>query len=100
MVLEAMWLLMTDGASYFGIHGEIEFLSEEELMEKLLNHQPVICAMGYGDFYCNRSFIVITDYQEGGFVVHDPNSKKKQRGLWSYERLMPQVRNMWVYAKN
>ena len=94
------WLLMTDGASYFGIHGEIEFLSEEELMEKLLNHQPVICAMGPGDFTVTGHFIVITDYQEGGFVVHDPNSKKNSAVLWSYERLIPQVRNMWVYAKN
>lgn len=94
------WLLMTEGASYFGVHGEIQFLSEQELIQTVKNHQPVICAMGPGDFTTTGHFIVVTDYKEGGFVLHDPNSSQNSEALWSYDRLLPQIRNMWVYEES
>ena len=59
----------------------------------------VICSVGPGDFTTEGHYILIRDYDENGFLVNDPNSRQRSAMEWSYERLAPQIKNLWaLYA--
>ena len=61
----------------------------------LENGNPVILAMGEGDFTTTGHYIVLTGLENGFFKVNDPNSVENSRKLWSYEQLEGQIRNIW-----
>ena len=52
-----------------------------------------------GIFTTTGHFIAIVGIKDNKFIVHDPNSKKKSKGLWSYEEIKDEIRNMWVFEK-
>jgi len=56
---------------------------------------PVILAMGAGDFTTTGHYIVLTGVEDGQFRVNDPNSIENSGKLWSYEQLESQIRNIW-----
>ena len=56
---------------------------------------PVILAMGKGDFTSRGHYIVLTGVTEEGFRVNDPNSRENSQKLWTYEQLEKQIRNIW-----
>ena len=60
--------------------------------------KPIICSVGPGDFTTKGHFIVISQMQNGMFVVNDPNSKKNSDIPWSYEQLSPQIKSMWNFS--
>lgn len=93
------WKLMTEGAQKLGLLSEELPLSEDRMRQALLDGKPVICAMGPGDFTDEGHFIVLTDYKNGGFVVHDPNSEERSGKIWSYEAIEYQIRNIWSFTK-
>ncbi len=92
------WALMTEGAAYFGIHGEEAGLDENTVFSELEAGHPVICSMRPGDFTTTGHFIVLTGIEDGRIRVNDPNSRKRSEKLWDYERLEPQIRNLWVFT--
>ena len=60
---------------------------------------PVILALGAGDFTSSGHYIVLTDYQDGQFYVNDPNSRIRSEQTWTYEQLEGQIRNIWAIGK-
>ena len=60
---------------------------------------PVILAMGPGDFTTSGHYIVLTGVEDGAFRVNDPNSVKNSCRLWTYEELEGQIRNIWSIGK-
>ena len=56
---------------------------------------PVILALGKGDFTSTGHYIVLTGVEEEGFRVNDPNSRENSKKLWTYEQLEKQIRNIW-----
>lgn len=93
------WKLMTEGAQKLGLISEELPLSEDRMKQSLLEGKPVICAMGPGDFTDEGHFIVLTDYKDGGFAVHDPNSEENSKKIWCYEDIEHQIRNIWSFTK-
>ena len=91
------WQFMTEGVQQYGIYGEEMALSENTVFTALENGQPIICSMGAGDFTTTGHFIVLTGVEDGKIIVNDPNSKEKSEKRWEYERLEPQINNLWVY---
>lgn len=91
------WQFMTEGVQQYGIYGEEMVLSENTVFSALENGQPIICSMGAGDFTTTGHFIVLTGVEDGKIIVNDPNSKEKSEKRWEYERLEPQINNLWVY---
>jgi hypothetical protein len=59
----------------------------------------IILAMGEGDFTSSGHYILLTGVEEGGFRVHDPNSRERSGRLWTYEQLEHQIRNIWAVGK-
>ena len=92
------WSLMTDGASYFGIHGKEIPLTKTAIFLALERGHPVICSVRKGDFTTTGHFIVLVGVVDGKIQVHDPNSLKRSSLLWEYERIESQIRNLWEFS--
>ena len=92
------WQFMTEGVQQYGIYGEELVLSENAVFSALENGQPIICSMRPGDFTTTGHFIVLTGVENGKIIVNDPNSKSKSEQRWEYDRLEPQINNLWGYS--
>lgn len=93
------WSFFTEGVQYFGIKGIEISLSKSNMMLELENGHPIICSMGRGDFTTTGHIIAITGIKDGKFIVRDPNSKERSNKLWSYEKIAPQIKNLWSYQR-
>ena len=93
------WTLMSEGAAGLGLQAEELPLWEDEIVQALSQGRPVICCVGEGDFTTTGHFIVLYDYDESGFFVKDPNSRKNSEKTWSYSQLENQIRNLWAFEK-
>ena len=91
------WTLMTEGAAHFGLTGREISLNEDAMKSVLDSSGLIICAMGPGDFTTEGHFIVLWGYDGEGFRVNDPNSRQRSSESWSFDRLRPQIRNLWGY---
>jgi len=92
------WSLMTEGSRYFGLKAEVLSLSENTVINALKEGNPIICSVRYGDFTTKGHFIVLTGVEDEKIRVNDPNSNERSSILWTYERLEPQIKNLWVFS--
>lgn len=90
------WTLISEGGVKLGLDVTEIPLVEKRMKDNLEVGNPIICAMGAGDFTTSGHYIVLTGLEDGMFVVNDPNSVEKSNKLWSYEQLEGQIRNLWV----
>lgn len=93
------WALMKEGIKHFGIKSRELNNSKKLIFKELEKGHPIICSMKPGIFTTTGHFIAIVGIKDNKFIVHDPNSKKKSKGLWSYEEIKDEIRNMWVFEK-
>ena len=92
------WTMMSEGSAHFDLHAEELPLDEGRMRKALQAGQPIICAMGPGNFTTTGHYIVLSGYQNGSFTVCDPNSRENSGNLWSYEQLKVQIRNIWAFS--
>ena len=90
------WTLFSEGGVNLGLDVTEIPLVEKRMKDNLEVGNPIICAMGKGDFTTTGHYIVIVGLQDGMFVVNDPNSVENSNQLWSYEQIESQIRNLWV----
>lgn len=90
------WSLISEGGVKLGLDVTEIPLVEDRMVRNLQVNNPIICAMGPGDFTSSGHFIVLTGYEDGKFRVNDPNSHKNSERLWSYEEISDQICNLWV----
>lgn len=89
------WTLISQGSQKLGLTATELPLVKKKITDALEAGNPVILAMGAGDFTTTGHYIVLTGYQDGAFTVNDPNSVHNSQELWTYERLESQIRNIW-----
>lgn len=93
------WSLMSEGAGQLGLQVMEANPDAEMITEELAKGKVIIACMGPGDFTTQGHFIVLTRVTGNGkIVVNDPNSKKRSRQTWDVERLVSQMKDMWVYS--
>lgn len=92
------WSLMSEGGEYFGVKASELTLDRELIMTMLKEGKPIVCSVGAGDFTTEGHFIVLTGVSDDEICINDPNSCVNSGQLWSYERLAPQIRNLWVFS--
>lgn len=93
------WDLMTNGASGLGLKVEKLPLDEGKIVKHLQQKHPIICSVGPGDFTTKGHFLVLTGVDGNGkIIINDPNSIKRSKKRWELDRLMSQIRNLWVYC--
>ncbi len=90
------WTLISQGAEKLGLTAKELPLVKKKLVDAVENGNPVILAMGKGDFTTTGHYIVLTAVEDGAFRVNDPNSLERSERLWTYEELEHQIRNIWA----
>ena len=93
------WTLISEGAAQLGLTATELPLVEKKIDNALEAGNPVILALGPGDFTTSGHYIVLTGVQDGKFQVNDPNSRLRSERLWSYEELEGQIRNIWAISR-
>ncbi|MCI8483168.1 MAG: C39 family peptidase [Lachnospiraceae bacterium] len=89
------WDFFTLGTADLGLNGTELSLSEIQMKSALDNGELVICSMRPGDFTTTGHFILLRGYDEKGFYVNDPNSRKNSEKQWSFDRLSGQIKCLW-----
>ncbi|MBR3949779.1 MAG: C39 family peptidase [Oscillospiraceae bacterium] len=90
------WTLISQGAQKLGLTARELPLVKKKITDALEGGNPVILALGAGDFTSSGHYIVVRDYQDGEFYVNDPNSRLRSERTWTYEELEGQIRNIWA----
>ncbi|WP_444641543.1 C39 family peptidase [Caproiciproducens sp. R1] len=93
-----LWTLMSKGAKDLGLSSREIPLDESLMAQELAKGHPIICSLRPGDFTTVGHFIVLYGYENGNFLVNDPNSKSRSEQAWSYGTLKPQIRNLWAFS--
>ena len=93
------WTLISQGGVELGLNVTELPLDEGRMVAALEAGQPIILAMGPGDFTSAGHYIVLTGVVDGAFTVNDPNSRANSEKLWSYEDIADQIRNIWAIGK-
>ncbi|MDD6211564.1 MAG: C39 family peptidase [Clostridiales bacterium] len=93
------WSLMSEGCQRFGLESWEVGLTYSQVVRTLEAGHPIICSMGPGDFTSEGHFIVLTGVENGKIRVHDPNSRSRS-GLWDYETLEGQIKNLWAFQQS
>ena len=92
------WGFMQRGATNLGLNVSEVGASSEGIRKALESGEPVICAMGPGDFTYSGHFIVLCDIDsDGNITIHDPNSRVNSEKLWTAAELIPQIKALWSY---
>lgn len=90
------WTLISEGGIKLGLDVTEIPLVEKRINENLKAGNPIILAMGKGDFTTTGHYIVLVGMEDGKYIVNDPNSVENSNTLWSYEQIEGQIRNLWV----
>ena len=90
------WTLISEGGVKLGLQVTEIPLVKKKIMDNLEAGNPIICAMGKGDFTTTGHYIVLVGTENGLIRVNDPNSYANSEKLWSYEEMESQFRNLWV----
>ena len=93
------WTLISEGGVKLGLKVTEIPLVKKKIMNHLEAGNPIICAMGKGDFTTSGHYIVLVGTEDGLIRVNDPNSYANSEKLWSYEQMESQFRNLWVIEK-
>ncbi len=92
------WTLISEGSTRLGLKATELPLVKKKMTDALEAGNPVILALGEGDFTTTGHYIVLTGLENGFFRVNDPNSVERSQRLWSYEQLEGQIRNIWAIS--
>lgn len=89
------WEFFTAGAAGLGLSGRELPLGETQIKNALDQGNAVILSMRPGDFTTTGHFILLRGYDEKGFYVNDPNSRKNSEKQWTYDRISGQIKCLW-----
>lgn len=92
------WNLMSEGAAALGLTVASVPLWEDSMVAELNAGHPIIANVGAGDFTDSGHFIVIRGYENGMFLVNDPNSPSRSNEGWYYTTLEKQIKSLWSYS--
>ena len=89
------WTLISEGGPKLGLSVTELPLVKKKIDDALEAGNPVILALGEGDFTSTGHYIVLAGLEAGGYRINDPNSRVNSQRLWPYEVLERQIRNIW-----
>ena len=92
------WTLISEGAEKLGLKAKELPLVKKKIVDAVEAGNPVILALGKGDFTTTGHYIVLTGWNGEAFTVNDPNSRERSAQLWTYEQLEKQIRNIWMIS--
>ncbi len=88
------WTFFADEAKRYDYSIKDINLDEKEMIGALENG-PIIVSVSKGYFTLFGHIFVIDSYEDGKFLVNDPNSVKNTMRPWSYDEINDQIVRMW-----
>lgn len=94
------WTLFSKGAVKLGFEVEEVALVKKWVADKLEAGIPVICHMRKGIFTTEGHYIVLVGYENGEFIVNDPNSRALSSDTYTWEQLTEEceIGNLWAIS--
>lgn len=93
------WQLMTEGAAKLGLRAEEVGLDKNLIDRHLEQGNPIIVAVGKGDFTAKGHFIILSGVaDDGALIVRDPNSLERSTQSWDYDKIKDQFKCLWAYT--
>lgn len=89
------WKFFNDEANIYG-YTAYDISNDEGAMIDALKNGPLIVSVNKGIFTLFGHILVIDSYQDGKFVINDPNSMKKSEKSWSYDEIKDQIAHIWL----
>lgn len=89
------WKFFSDEANRYG-YTAYDISNDESSMIDALENGPLIVSVNKGIFTLFGHILVIDSYQDGKFVINDPNSMKKSEKSWSYDEIKDQIAHIWL----
>lgn len=89
------WTLISEGCRHYGVKAKTVALDESRMKAELDEGHPIVVNVGPGDFTDTGHFMVITDYDDEGFSINDPNSIEKSGKRWLFRNISSQIRAVW-----
>ena len=90
------WSFIPEGGNAFGLQVQALGLSNVNMARELEAGRLLICCVGPGDFTEVGHFLLISGMENGMYRIHDPNSPSNSAKLWTYDRLVSQIRGLWT----
>lgn len=92
------WAFITHIAKEY--HIEVEDISlDKDKMIQALENGPLLISVGRGYFTLFGHLLVIDSYQNGKFIINDPNSVKNSIIEWDYNDISDQILKIWKFSK-
>ena len=88
--------LITEGGPALGLTVKEVSAVADKLGTYLRAGNPVIAAVGPGDFTSSSHFVVLTGCRKDQVTVHDPWSYVNSGKEWTFDELLPQITHLWV----
>ncbi|MEG1633305.1 MAG: C39 family peptidase [Oscillospiraceae bacterium] len=92
------WSLFTDGAAELGLNGRAIGTDKRSMNAALSDGAVLIASVSAGDFTMGGHLIVIHAGDFRGYRVYDPSSIVRSDRLWSYDKLSPQIAQLWAIS--
>ncbi len=92
------WTLFTEGAEKLGLKAESIYVTEAKLISTLKAGKLIIMSMKPGVFTTTGHLIVLAGYEDGYFIINDPNSYLNSQRKWSFEEFADQVKGIWSFG--
>ncbi|WP_394018107.1 C39 family peptidase [Anaerococcus cruorum] len=88
------WAFFPDEAKKYNLTSKDIPLDEKEMIEAL-KKGPLIVSVSRGYFTLFGHIFVIDSYENGKFLINDPNSVKNSMRPWSFEEINNQTAHIW-----
>ena len=88
------WAFFPDEAKKYNLNSKDIAVNEKEMIDAL-KKGPLIVSVNRGYFTLFGHIFVIDSYEDGKFLVNDPNSVKNTMRPWSFEEMSNQIAHIW-----
>jgi hypothetical protein len=94
----SFWSLFAEGGEKVGLKVEELPLVENIIINHLRQGHPIILSMGPGVFTAGGHYVVLAGYEDGKYIINDPNSYERSEKRWTYREFANQVTNLWAFS--
>ena len=88
------WTFFPDEAKKYNLNSKDIQVDEKEMIEAL-KKGPLIVSVNRGYFTLFGHIFVIDSYENGKFLINDPNSVKNTMRPWAFDEISDQIAHIW-----
>lgn len=91
--------LMKEGAVKLGLISTELKATQENITTALNEGKVIICLMEKGKLSASVHYVVLRGCKDGKLFINDPTSIVNSEKEWSFEDILPEIKNAWAVSK-